>query len=1107
MESITEAIEFFAGVIIIFAIVYVIMIYENSSISSYNIGYYKQAFSQNIKIYLSNNTIYLVNKGSSLGSTVFYFNLKFANSTTKQYNLHIAVLNTGTSIYSLPFKANISFAELEIYSQSGGYITTMQIESRPIFAINGIYSSSYVFINGKEANPIIENFSSYYYNVSSPVIKLLLYSPFYYYNTTLYNAKSFNVSSTITKYYIEPMIVNGTSSEPAINSTNFYQNKIIVNGKYSILPQNSIINFSYSGNKTNLNYCYNDLCNNKEYSNYSGIFNVSNFSTLFTAPTYLNIYKNSNATFYLSTEEYNLTASASKLTELQSVPGDLILNSKTFNGINYSFQVNSSGATKWIRNGEYAFTYTTFNDQIVKGLVNVTNTGIYILGAKTFSLSFKSNYPGIPFSINGHTFVTPIVLALLNNTEYHYNFTQTKQNATEKLAFSNQDVCGTTIYSLSYSYFVNQSTTPCTIVATYLAYQNITLRAYNGTIEAINSTGSTILSSNGSTYVPFNSILTLKPLSKSGYMFYDYKSNSANGYSGTSQTPTITMANSIIETGYFVPYETITYTETNGTINSNSTYCLQANETNPTISCNVPKNTKITLSYTPNTNYKFIAWSGTYNNDTSTNLSFTANKTITETADSSPIYETLNYIETNGTITSNIDSCKEANSTYSAITCNVIKGTNIVLTYSANSNYKFVNWFGTYNSTTNPLSFTIEQSTKETANSIQVFPLTYTETNGSITANISGCKEANATNPTISCSVTKGTSVTLTYTPENNYLFANWTGTESSLSNPLTFTMNQQTTETANSKVTYLYMSIQNTQSTATPAPFQQEIIFNPSNYTQYESANLGNIRIFNSENQQMDFWCQSGCSNTSTQSIIIMKLPNGIPASTTQQYKVEFLNKATTYNGTTAGEAPQLSSSYAEYDNGANVFIDYWNFAGTTTPSGVSLGGGATINNGLSVSIGSASSGESSDTTFTLPTSYPFIFSLYEESLTAPSWYSNIWAFDTNPDNYNDGTRMGGTGYWSGVATASPTISQLPALFSVTETSGETNNPVWNYTNQQSGNGGFESSRTSTSYNLNSLFVSTGVGYYVEGVWSYAYVTAYPPNGVMPSVTFGSIQ
>jgi hypothetical protein len=43
------------------------------------------------------------------------------------------------------------------------------------------------------------------------------------------------------------------------------------------------------------------------------------------------------------------------------------------------------------------------------------------------------------------------------------------------------------------------------------------------------------------------------------------------------------------------------------------------------------------------------------------------------------------------------------------------------------------------------------------------------------------------------------------------------------------------------------------------------------------------------------------------------------------------------------------LGLPYGQYDNGANVFINYWNFAGTSLPSGWT-GSGYTVNNGLSL-------------------------------------------------------------------------------------------------------------------------------------------------------------
>jgi hypothetical protein len=121
MESVTEAIEFFAGITILLIFVAVIIIYGGASISNYNVGYYRQSFSENINMYLSNSTFYVVNKGASLGSVVLSLKLAFLNGTSKPYLMHIPVVETGTSIYSLPFK-NISFAQIQGYSQSGGYL-------------------------------------------------------------------------------------------------------------------------------------------------------------------------------------------------------------------------------------------------------------------------------------------------------------------------------------------------------------------------------------------------------------------------------------------------------------------------------------------------------------------------------------------------------------------------------------------------------------------------------------------------------------------------------------------------------------------------------------------------------------------------------------------------------------------------------------------------------------------------------------------------------------------------------------------------------------------------------------------------------------------------
>ena len=280
-------------------------------------------------------------------------------------------------------------------------------------------------------------------------------------------------------------------------------------------------------------------------------------------------------------------------------------------------------------------------------------------------------------------------------------------------------------------------------------------------------------------------------------MFYEYKNTTANGYTGADKTPTITMTGPITEIGYFIPDETIRYTETNGTIVSNyPQYCPEANSTNPTITCDVPRGLKMNLTYTPNLGYNFINYTGTYNSTNKT-ISFITNKSITETAN-------------------------------------------------------------------------------------------------------------------------------------------------------------------ARMKIYYLPFSLNNTQNIATASPFQQKINFDANQYSQYESNNLGNIRFYTANNQTIDSWCEENCSNNSTNTIFYIKLPNGIPATSTQDYKIEFLNTSINYNGTTAGEAPELSgawntSSFGKYDNGQDVFISYAQADGTVPSS---------YNN----------SGEPTTPSLKAPSSFPFI-------------------------------------------------------------------------------------------------------------------------------------
>ena len=116
-------------------------------------------------------------------------------------------------------------------------------------------------------------------------------------------------------------------------------------------------------------------------------------------------------------------------------------------------------------------------------------------------------------------------------------------------------------------------------------------------------------------------------------------------------------------------------------------------------------------------------------------------------------------------------------------------------------------------------------------------------------------------------------------------------------------------------------------------------VYFNPlsTTYNSFERADLGNLRFYQG-GVELNSWCESGCNSiTSTNAVFWLKLTNTIGAGATNVVDVVFGSLSTGYDGPSgyAGEAPQLSPSYAQYDNGASVFSFYDNFAGGTVNPG----------------------------------------------------------------------------------------------------------------------------------------------------------------------------
>ena len=152
---------------------------------------------------------------------------------------------------------------------------------------------------------------------------------------------------------------------------------------------------------------------------------------------------------------------------------------------------------------------------------------------------------------------------------------------------------------------------------------------------------------------------------------------------------------------------------------------------------------------------------------------------------------------------------------------------------------------------------------------------------------------------------------------------------------PLTETVNSTPiTITVLPVKTSIPITITNNQG-STSAPFQQMIRVDSASIHGI-NQNWNNVEFTTGQNatgSQLQAWVESGAINSSTDTVVWVKFPGGLPSGTTTIYMDMMPNPVMSTSGPT-GEAPQLSPTYAQYDNGQNVFNFYDNFAGTSLDS-----------------------------------------------------------------------------------------------------------------------------------------------------------------------------
>ena len=332
-------------------------------------------------------------------------------------------------------------------------------------------------------------------------------------------------------------------------------------------------------------------------------------------------------------------------------------------------------------------------------------------------------------------------------------------------------------------------------------------------------------------------------------------------------------------------------------------------------------------------------------------------------------------------------------------------------------------------------------------------------------------------------------------------------------------------------------LTIHNSQSIATPAPFQQmvNLTINSSNSKFINMTGkyaFQNVEFLNTTTGNViDSWLESyNVNNGKGYAIYWIKLPNGIPAgSTINDVEVVYYPANTNlFNGNTIGEAPTLSSSYAEYDDGANIFDYYWNFAGTTLPSGWEeyfVGGTAdaavVVDNGVALE-----SHSSDDEAFIY---YPGLSSTnYVLDIFSPGGPKVIgWLNSGSPsgDALFTGTSSylledGYSGYAVAGQTGGITLEDSSGVSYVT-------NPMKLYSNTEYSFYWVDGSQR-FAYNYNNgvitgsntdVSTTSDNSIYLGGDWSssgYSNINvnytevdlrAEPPNGVMPSVSVSSVN
>ena len=154
--------------------------------------------------------------------------------------------------------------------------------------------------------------------------------------------------------------------------------------------------------------------------------------------------------------------------------------------------------------------------------------------------------------------------------------------------------------------------------------------------------------------------------------------------------------------------------------------------------------------------------------------------------------------------------------------------------------------------------------------------------------------------------------------------------------------------------VYYVPITLTNGQGIATAANLQVMLNINSLKYVSYIDANWTNVEFTDgpASGNAIYAWVESNATDTSTNTMVWVRLHNTIPANGNDVIYMDFMPSGILSASGPTGEAPQLSPSYGEYDDGAYVFAAYFN--GDTSNVLFSSPGGYIVSKATSQPYGS---------------------------------------------------------------------------------------------------------------------------------------------------------